>query len=130
MKISALFILSFLVFFTVGCTGYGPKKVFGNIDIYYTSAVTTSEVDALGDYFIKSGFDKNGQHKTTKLNKSGNTYELSMVVKKGLEQDQEYIDILKKYAAYISHYVFNDATVEIHACDNHLNTLRVVLMER
>ncbi|MGN6568817.1 MAG: hypothetical protein ACTHJ0_12725 [Flavipsychrobacter sp.] len=130
MKTSALLTLSFLIFSIIGCTSYGPKKVFGNTDIYYTSSVTTSEVDALGDYFIKTGLDKNGQHKTTKLDKSGNTYEVSVVVKKGLELDQQYMDVLKKYAAYISHDVFNNAPLEIHVCDNHLKTLRVVLMER
>lgn len=69
-----------------------------------------------------------GSEKTVQINKSNNTYEFRLVVKKGIEQDQEYIDMFKVFAADLSTDVFNGEQVDVHLCDEYLNTLRVTPM--
>jgi hypothetical protein len=51
-----------------------------------------------------------------------------MVVKKGIEQDQEYAELGKSYAAQISTEIFNGKQVDVHFCDENLETLRVLPM--
>jgi len=103
---------------------YGTRKMFNGTELYYTSAVTEKEADKLGAWLISQGI-ANGDRKTVQLDKSGSTYELKLVVKKGLEQDQEYADGMKEIGMYLRG-VFNGANVDVHLCDERLQTLRVV----
>jgi len=106
---------------------YGTEKSFDGVQLWYTSIITEKEADAMGNYLIESGFS-DGMEKTVQLNKSGNTYEFRMVVKTGIEQDQEYAELGKLLATEISTFVFNREPVDVHFCDENLKTLRVLLM--
>ena len=128
MKKLALFITFLFVLSAIGCTDYGIKKQYGSIELYYTKGVTASEASDLGDFLVKNGFDNNSVRKTIQLAKSGDIYQFRIVVKKGLELDEEYAVSLKTFARQLSDYVFNGAPVEAHACDDHLKTLRVYPM--
>jgi hypothetical protein len=50
-----------------------------------------------------------------------------MIIKKGLENDEEIIKIMKESAKDLSSNVFGGSPVDIHLCDDHLKTLRVVV---
>lgn len=108
------------------CSNYGKEKDFNGVQLFYTSTITEAEANSVGNYLIKNKF-ADGVKKTVQLNKSGNTYEFRMVVKKGIEQDEEYLAAFKVLAAQISADVFNGKQVDIHLCDEYLKTLRVVL---
>ena len=125
-----LCVLAFSIFlFATSCNDYGELKMFNGTQVYYTKAVTMSDVDNLGTYLVDAGF-ADGEEKTVQLNKTGNTYEFRMVVKKGIEQDQEYRDLGKLMAAELSAYAFNGARVETHFCDDRLKTLIVLPMAK
>jgi len=109
----------------LGTLNLGTKKTFNGYEIYYTSAVTEKEADKLGAWLIANEW-ADGERKTAQLTKTGKTYEFRMVVKKGIEQDQEIIDQFK-LVAYHLREVFDGQAVDIHLCDERLNTLRVVL---
>ena len=109
------------------CEDYGKEKNFNGIQLFYTSNVTETEANSLGEYLIESGFADGGQ-KTVQLNKTEKTYEVRMVVKTGIEQDPEYTEMGKLMAAEISSAVFNGDLVDVHFCDENLNTLRVLPM--
>ena len=113
----------------IGCSNYGKEKTFNGTQLFYTSSVTENEVNRLGQYLIDEGF-ADGDYKSVQLNKTGNTYEFRMVVKKGLENDQQYREIFRYFTAELSEYVFNGANVDIHLCDDSLKTLTVVPMMR
>ena len=61
------------------------------------------------------------------INKTGNTYEFRMVVKKGMEKDEEVIQLFKIFSIELSEDVFNGYAVDVHLCDEYLETLRVVV---
>ena len=111
----------------VGCSDYGKEKTFNGVQLFYTTEITDAEADKLGEYLVESEF-ADGEEKTVQITKTGSTYDFKMVVKKGLEQDQEYAVVFKQFAADISKNVFNDAQVDLHACDENLETLRVYPM--
>ncbi|HQU55392.1 MAG: hypothetical protein KDC59_23235 [Saprospiraceae bacterium] len=120
-----LLVLSTL--FIVACGDLGTEKNYNGTQLFYTSDITDAEADKVGEYLVSSGF-ADGQEKTVQLAKTGGTYEFKMVVKKGLEQDQEYATLFKNFAAEMSRDVFGGAQVDLHACDENLETLRVFPM--
>ena len=125
MKIfAAMFIASVIL---TSCNDYGTEKNFDGVQLWYTSSITEKEADAMGSYLIESEF-ADGSEKIVQLNKSGNTYEFKMVVKTGIEQDQEYTELGKLFATEISNFVFNGEPVDVHFCDENLKTLRVLPM--
>ncbi len=121
--IAALFIVSFII----SCANYGKEKTFNGVQLFYTSSISEAEADSLGNFLIQSEF-ADGSEKTVQLTKSGNTYEFRMVVKKGIETDNEFAKIFKQFASDLSEYVFNGAQVDLHGCDDNLETLRVYPM--
>jgi hypothetical protein len=112
------------------CGYYGESKEFDGFTLYYTDAVTEEDADYLGDFLEYSEFADPSNEIALQLNKTGNTYEVRMPVKKGIEQDQEIKDEIKLVAAEISAMVFDGAQVDFHLCDDKLNTLVVVPMAR
>ena len=115
----------FLVIIMIACNSYGTKKVFDGTEIYYKSPITESQVEDLGKYLIEEEFT-DGQEKTIQMVKEGKTYVFRMVVKKGVEKDDEYIDMFKLLTVDLSAKVFDGEDVDIHLCDETLTTLRVV----
>jgi uncharacterized lipoprotein NlpE involved in copper resistance len=120
-------LLVFCITSLVGCNTNGKEKTFNGVQLFYTSEITEAEADKLGAFLIDSEF-ADGEDKTVQITKNGNTYEFRMAVKKGLENDQEFAPIFKQFAADISKNVFNNVQVDLHACDEYLNTLRVYIM--
>ena len=116
----------FIALFFISCEGYGELLEFNGGELYYTSNVTLAEANKLGKYCVQEQLF-NGNRKTVQLDKEGSTYLFRIVVKKGLENDQEYINIAKATAAQLSREVFNGQQVDIHLCDENLKTLRVVV---
>jgi hypothetical protein len=127
MKKTVYPLLALYITLLVGCNSNGEEKTFNGVQLFYTSVITEAEADRLGAFLIDSEF-ANGEDKTVQITKSGNTYAFRMVVKKGVENDHEYAQIFKQVAAEISKNVFNNAPVDLHACDKYLNTLRVYIM--
>ncbi|MDR2651182.1 MAG: hypothetical protein LBC68_02540 [Prevotellaceae bacterium] len=113
-----------------GCKNHGTEKTINGVQYFYTSNVTETELYELADALKIFGFEvtNDDEGKTVQLNKTGDTYEIRAVIKKGLELDDEFCDMAKKIAKYVSHNVFDDAYVEFHLCDEHLETVRVLLM--
>lgn len=134
--ITTITILTITILFTLllsGCSGedFGAKLNFGdNNELYYTDIVKVSKAQALGDYLINEGFFKEDDNeRSVQLDKTGTTYEFRIVIKKGLEQDDDTIDILKIFTTELSDNVFDGASVDIHLCDDTFKTLRVVVSQ-
>jgi hypothetical protein len=109
-----------------GGKGWGTLIKFDAGELYYTSTIEAREAYKLGEYLVDSGFfDEN--RKTVQINKTDETYEFRMIVKKGIEQDPDFIDIFKDFSRELSYYVFDEASVDMHLCDEYFNTLRVVI---
>ena len=125
--ICGLMLATAVMFVVSGCSlTWGKRLEFNGGELYYTSSVTMEEANRLGDYLVEAGFF-DGNEKTVQLTKAGSTYEFRMVIKKGLDEDEEYIAIAKIFAEELSRDVFNGDQVDIHFCDDQLKTLRVIV---
>jgi hypothetical protein len=107
---------------------FGTVKTFNATQLYRTTNVTAAETDSLGNYLVKEKF-ANGVPKTVQLTKSGDTYQFRFVVKEGMDKDAAYMQTVKTFASDLSQKVFNGAPIEVHMCDDFLNTLAVVQMK-
>jgi hypothetical protein len=99
---------------------YGVKLIFNAGELYYTQPVTRSEAEKLGQYLVQAKFF-DGTRKTVQI------YQFRYVVIGGYDQNEEYIDLVKKFSTELSGDVFRGAPVDIHLCDSEsFKTLRVV----
>ena len=105
---------------------YGKLLEFNGGQLYYTTNVTVDEANKLGKYLVSEKFF-DGNEKTVQINKTGNTFEFRMAIKKGIENDQQFIQIFKQFANELSASVFEGEKVDIHLCDRYLKTIRVVV---
>lgn len=120
-------VLLMSLIFLGGCgSEYGTKMEFNGGELYHTSSISTEEATRLGEYLVAEEFF-DGNEKTVQLDKSGSTYEFRMVVKEGLDQDEDYVANVKYFAAELSEEVFNGDQIDIHLCDEFLSTIRVIL---
>lgn len=104
----------------------GQELNFNGGQLFFTASVTRDEANRLGQFLVREQlFD--GDHKTVQLDKQGRTYSVRFVIKKGLDQDRETIDVMRLLAARLSAEVFYSAPVDIHLCDENLATVRVVV---
>jgi hypothetical protein len=113
--------------FYIGVFDYhGKKLVMGKGEVYYTRNVTVDEAKSLATHLTRIKFFGKDK-KTVQLDREGSTYLVRFVIKKGLDQDQDYVKACKALAAELSLYVFDGKRVDIHLCDERLRTIRVVI---
>ncbi len=117
----AAVIIGYLAFFM---EGYGEKLEFNGTDVYYTDMVTEAEAQKLGEYLLSSEF-ADGAEKSVQLSKRDSIYLFRMVVVDGVTKDSANDISFMALAWTLSAQVFNNAPVELEACDNRFGTLRV-----
>jgi hypothetical protein len=109
----------------VSARDFGTKLMFKAGELYYTSQVTEGDAKSLGEFLVETGFFDDNP-KTIQLSKSGNTYQLRIVVQEGIEKSEEMLAVFKEMAQLLSDSIFNGAPVEVHVCNDRLRTLKVV----
>jgi hypothetical protein len=105
---------------------HGKKVELDHVDLYYMPDISVAEARRLGDYLDKT-YKNLDRRISVQIAKEGKTYQYRIVVKKGIDKDEEFIPKFKAEALLLSLSVFKGADVEIHLCDEQLKTLRVVI---
>ena len=118
-------VLAILLAFGLACNQYGEKLEFNGGELYYTKNVTEAEAKKLGEYLVEQKFF-DGKEKTVQLDKNSGTYQFRMVVVEDKRNDEATMDIFKTFASQMSADVFNNVPVELHVCNEKLETLKVV----
>mgnify|MGYP005814550255 FL=1 len=114
----------FLLIWKFGGSSYGEKLEFNSTDIYYTELVTEADAQKLGEYLLESEF-ADGRDKSVQLSRRDSVYLFRMVVMEGVEKDSSNDITFEAMALTLSWNVFDNAPVELEACDDRFNTLRV-----
>jgi len=95
-------------------------------ELRYTENVTLDEVKKLGNYLIEFGFSDDKTQKTIELDKEGNVYIFKIVIDKSKLEDKNTIAMIFYFKGELSKNVFNNEPVKIHACDELMNTLKII----
>lgn len=124
LKIAGLLVVVFVVYIVLTVEGYGEKLEFNGTDVYYTEMVTEVEAQKLGDYLVEAEFADGGD-KSVQLSRRDSVYLFRMVVMDGITEDSanDVTFLAMTYALSIA--VFDGAPVELVACDNTFETIRV-----
>ena len=122
-----IFIISFLfvIFILQSCYKNGNKLIFNKGELYYTEEVQKADAQKLGSYLENEGFF-NDEKRTVQLDKNGKTWIFRMVVKTGTENDDQYINLFGFFSSQLSKAVFNNEPVDIHLCNEKLETLKEI----
>ncbi|MFT5602624.1 MAG: hypothetical protein ACI9N1_002883 [Flavobacteriales bacterium] len=111
--------------FLASCANYGSEKKYGNLQMFYTEGISESQVDELATFLEEQGFVSDTEI-SVQLNKEGEIYQFRMVTKDEFIEDETKHPIFKTMANMISSEVFDDATVEVHLCDERLETMKII----
>lgn len=105
--------------------GHGTRLEFNSGELYYTKRVDEATAKRLGEYLVKESF-YDGTPKTAQLDKADGTWKFRMVVKAGMDQDEDYINVVKLFGMEVANNVFNGEKLSVELCDEQLKTLRTV----
>ncbi len=109
-----------------GSEGFGKRLEFARGgEVFYTSRVTESEAQKLGNFLVQEGYF-DGPRKSVQLTSDGGHFQVRLVTVARVENDEEFLSNYEIMADQFSRNVFNGSPVEIHVCDEYLNTRRVV----
>ncbi|HEX8844659.1 MAG TPA: hypothetical protein VF791_08455 [Pyrinomonadaceae bacterium] len=113
---------------SASCSSYGTKLEYKKGKLYYTSNVTEADARKLGDYLDKGGFFSETEERALQLDKAGDTYQMRVSVKEGVDKDPKYEKPFAQIASAVSKNVFGGAKVEVHFTDQYFKTLKVIQM--
>jgi hypothetical protein len=114
---------SYQVVTTAGLTG--NKLTFNGGDLYYASSIKEIEVKKLGEY-LTQGEIFDGSPKSIQVQRNRDIFEIRMVIKKGYDTNEKFVEDVRGMAVEISEQVFGNAPVDVHLCDSSFKTLRVL----
>lgn len=124
LKVIGVLVVVFVVYVVLSIDGYGEKLEFNGTDVYYQETVTEAEAQKLGEYLVEAEFADGGE-KSVQLTRRDSIYVFRMVVKEGIVEDSTNDITLTAMTYALSLGVFDGAPVELEACDNTFETLRV-----
>lgn len=124
LKVVGLLVVAFVAYIVITLEGYGEKLEFNGTDVYYTEEVTEAEAQKLGEYLVEAEFADGGE-KSVQLSKRDSVYLFRMVVIDGVTEDSTNDVTFLAMTYGLSLSVFDGAPVELEACDNTFETLRV-----
>lgn len=107
-----------------GQTGFGEKIVNNGTEIYYTGQVAKEDAERLGEYLTECDFS-DGNTKSVQLVNEYGTWQFRMVTQEKFVDDAEMNKNFNYMCLQLS-TVFNGEDVDIHVCNDSLETLKVV----
>lgn len=110
--------------------GLGTKLTRNGGNLYYKPPVTEAEANALSRWLANEGFFKS-PGKTLQLKKTGNIYEFRHFgfINDELTNNPKAIALCNEMSWDMSRTLFKGAQVNIHLCDERMNTIRVIAGE-
>lgn len=103
------------------------KLVHGPNTLRYRRSVPDMVAKRLFAYLIQSGFFSLENGVFVELVRAGDQPVLRVPVKLGMQEDLDAIENAKRLSAQLSAQVFNHRVVDVHLCDERMQTLRVVV---
>lgn len=106
-------------------TSPGKALKFKAALLYYLDPATEAEAKKLGEYLVKDGLFADTPL-TVQLKKADNRYQFRMIVKKGYEDDADFLKSAERMTGQLSHHVFDNAPVDFYICNGVLEMVKLV----
>ncbi len=101
------------------------KVVSGHAEVFYTEGVTVDEATRLAVLLNKETNASVGK-KTVQLKKVGNTYQIRTPIRPNDQNDEKVRTTLQRFATRIANEIFPNSEVEMHMCDDQMQTSQVL----
>lgn len=124
----------FLVFAVTVLAVYSDEKTGGHgtlirnrrLELYYQKPATSGEARALEEFLAADGWGEKKAATVQLQKKDDGTYIFRVCVGRSSVNDFKSVKAFRTVARKISSRVFDRAPVEVHFCDENLQTLRVI----
>lgn len=117
--------VALVLLMTISSCGFMPKRLELNGTRVEYKDVSEDEVNALLEYLDDGGFS-DGSRKDLKLSKSGDVYNLQMVVKDGYKLNKKNLELMQDFACEISMEVYDGKMLNLDLCDDKFNVQKTV----
>ncbi len=101
---------------------------FDGTEIQYDESVSKSEVKAVGNYLIDSGFT-DGTTKSLIMTNEYDVFVIKMVSSASYWEDADFISLIKDFAGMVSTDALNGELVEVQLCDDYFEPQVYVSMD-
>ncbi|HBS87969.1 MAG: hypothetical protein A2W91_10370 [Bacteroidetes bacterium GWF2_38_335] len=118
-------LLMMAVIFISSCSNHGTKIELKDGELFYTSNVTEDDANKLGKWLEENYFVQN-KDASVQLEKEGDVFQAKFVVRDDVNLDDENVVAYANMLLEGVKTVFPDSKVEIHLCDDKLETQKVV----
>ena len=119
--------LALCVVAIAGCGGHGTKLTFKSGELYYSSNVTETEAQKLGDFLVEKKYFTDRKKVSVQLDREDDIYQVKLVVQDDYKNMKKIYPLAYQVlAGAISKDVFDGKQVQIHLTDNRLNTREVI----
>ncbi|WP_046756205.1 hypothetical protein [Kordia jejudonensis] len=95
-------------------------------EVRYTKNVTKQDAENLKDFLIEYGFATDETPKTVALDKQDGKYIFKMVIDESKLEDKVTVSLLTFFKDELSKNTFNNTTVNVHMCDELMNTIKII----
>jgi tRNA U34 5-methylaminomethyl-2-thiouridine-forming methyltransferase MnmC len=125
MKILQVLLFCVSLFIFAGCTSYGKKYAADkDHEVYYKGdGVDEANAKKLADYLKEQGYFTDNHQATVQIVKTKDSFNLNFVYDKAQVNAEREAKFLI-FGGAISRDVFNSAPVNIHLCDDKLETFK------
>ncbi|MCE9563351.1 MAG: hypothetical protein K8U57_15020 [Planctomycetes bacterium] len=112
---------------TVTPEPFGTRLAFGHHELYFTPGIKPADAQKVGEILVREKWF--GEHPATvQIRYLNRRYELRCVIRAGVESNATTRPY-RHLGETIASDVFRSSPVDIHQCDEQLNTLRVIPYE-
>jgi hypothetical protein len=108
------------VIFT-SCSNHGDKVEFKNLEVYYKDGAEKADAEKLGKY-LEPMFTNNPETATVQLIKEGEMFTVRFVMREDAELTEENLELMRTIQREISKNVFDSEGINMHLCNNKLET--------
>jgi hypothetical protein len=103
---------------------HNERLQFGKAEVLYTSNIQKSEAQQVGNILVREKYFGD-RPATVQVRFQDRRYEVRCVVRAGVENEPQ-AGLWRKLADAISKECFRSSPVDMHLCDEHLKTLKVI----
>lgn len=103
----------------------GRTLTFNGGELLFDKSVSSDEANRIGRQLVAEGFFK-GDRVTVQAKKQQGIYEIRFVILKGNEGDPFIAASFRMLGAKLSQHALGGFPVQVHLCDEYLNTVRVL----
>jgi len=106
-------------------TNYGEKLMINGSELFFQEPISRENAELLGKFLVSQKIFA-AEKVSAQIRYENQIYELHIVIKNGIETDENYAEFFTDLAKSVSDSVFRGNTVSIYLCDEFFKTVKII----